>query len=165
MVTVAYERIRGLRDTGQQRESKDYHVNKSKTVPVPIEELYAAFGARPRKQWMGDVDLKVRKATREKSMRITWEDGSNLDVYFWEKGAAKSQVTLQHKGHASKAAADKRRAWWTDRLADLAAYARIPPQVNQATMRSEALESSTPTGCCLDRTSLPACEAKSSADP
>jgi len=117
-VTVAYERIRGLRDTGQRRGG-GYDVNKSKTLPVPIGELYKAFGARLRKRWLGDVDLTVKKASVEKSMRITWDDGSPLDVYFWDKGPHKSQVQLQHRQHATKAAADERRAYWTEKLAAL----------------------------------------------
>ena len=42
MVTVAYERIRGLRDVGQRRGGT-YDVNKSKTVAVPLAKLYRAF--------------------------------------------------------------------------------------------------------------------------
>ena len=42
MVTVSYERIRGLRDIGQRRGGK-YDANKSKTFAAPISQLYAAF--------------------------------------------------------------------------------------------------------------------------
>lgn len=122
-VTVGYERIRGLREKGQRRGG-GYDVNKSKTYPVPIADLYRAFGARVRKRWLGDVGLRVKKATVEKSMRITWEDGTPLDVYFWEKGPAKSQVQLQHRAQPSKARADELRAFWTERLAALGAELR-----------------------------------------
>ena len=73
-MTVAYERFRGLRDKGQRRGG-GYDVNKSKTVPVPLERLYAAFGARERKRWMPERTPRVKKATRGKSMRLTWDDG------------------------------------------------------------------------------------------
>ncbi|MEM7310424.1 MAG: DUF4287 domain-containing protein [Planctomycetota bacterium] len=117
-VTVAYERFRGLRDKGQRRGG-GYDVNKSKTVPVGIETLYDAFGARKRARWLGDAKPRIRKATRRKSMRLTWEDGTPVDVYFWEKGPAKSQVQLQHRELPDKAAADRVRAFWTERLAEL----------------------------------------------
>lgn len=120
-VTVAYERIRGLRDVGQRRGG-GYDVNKSKTVPVAIGALYDAFSSRKRGHWLGDAELRVRKATREKSMRLDWHDGTRVDVYFWEKGPAKSQVQLQHRGLPSKAAADRARAEWTSRLQALASY-------------------------------------------
>ncbi len=120
-VTVGYERIRGLRDKGQRRGG-GYDVNKSKTLPVPLARLYAAFGARQRRAWMPGASPKVRKATREKSMRLTWEDGTPVDVHFWSKGAAKSQVQLQHRGLASKEVTDRVRAEWTARLAALTAF-------------------------------------------
>ena len=118
MVTVGYERIRGLRDKGQRRGA-GYDVNKSKTYPVPLAKLYAAFGARKRKAWLGDAEVTVKKATRGKSMRLTWSDGCPVEVYFWEKGAAKSQVQLQHRQLPDKKAADRVRAFWTERLAEL----------------------------------------------
>lgn len=117
-VTVAYERIRGLREKGQRRGGR-FDVNKSKTFPVPLDELYRAFGARVRRRWLGEIDLRVRKATVGKSMRITWSDGTPLDVYFWEKGPSKSQVQLQHRGRESREDADRMRAFWTEKLGAL----------------------------------------------
>ena len=118
MVTVGYERIRGLREKGQRRGA-GYNVNKSKTFPVPIAKLYAAFGARTRPRWLGDARPTVKRASREKSMRLTWEDGTPVEVYFWEKGPQKSQVQLQHRQLPDKTRADQVRAYWTERLAAL----------------------------------------------
>ena len=118
-VTVAYERIRGLRDKGQRRGG-GYDVNKSKTVAVPIAKLYAAFGAAKRAVWLPDATPQVKTARREKSMRLAWEDGTSVDVYFWEKGPDKSQVQLQHRGLPDKRSADRVRVFWTERLNALA---------------------------------------------
>lgn len=119
-VTVGYERIKSLREIGQRR-SGTYEVNKSKTLPVPIAQLYRAFStARTRKRWLPDVKLTVRKATPEKSMRITWEDATSVEVYFAAKGEKKSQVTVQHRKLASKADKEKMKGYWADRLAALA---------------------------------------------
>ena len=120
-VTVAYERIRGLRDVGQRRGG-GYDVNKSKTYPVPLDTLYAAFGARGRSRWLGEHGFTIKTSRRSKSMRVTWEDGSPLDLYFWEKGTSKSQVQLQHRERPSKADAEKLRAFWTEKLKALAGY-------------------------------------------
>jgi len=76
-VTVGYERIRGLRAKNQRRDG-GFEVNKSKTVPVPLARLYAAFGARQRRSWMPDAEPTVRKATRGKSMRLTVESSTDL---------------------------------------------------------------------------------------
>lgn len=118
MVTVGYERIRGLRAKGQRRGGK-FDVNKSKTFPVPVATLYKAFGARARRKWLGDVDVTVRVAHVDRSMRITWTDGTPLDVNFLSKGASKSSMHLQHREQPTKAAADRVRAFWTERLGAL----------------------------------------------
>ena len=112
--------IRGLRAQGQQR-SGDWSVSKSKTVGVPLAKLYAAFNARGRAKWMPGVKLTVRGATPNKTMRLRWEDGSPIDVGFMAKGESKSQVALEHRKLASKAEADRMRAFWTERLNALAA--------------------------------------------
>jgi len=119
MVAVGYERIRGLRAQGQQR-SGDWSVTKSKTVGVPLTKLYAAFNARGRAKWLPGVKLTVRGTTPNKSMRLRWEDGSPIDIGFMAKGESKSQVALDHRKLASKADADRMRAFWTERLNALA---------------------------------------------
>ncbi len=118
-VTVGYERIRGLREIGQRRGGA-YEASKSKTVPVPVGKLYAAFTAPARKRWLGDIDLKVRTSTRNKSMRITWPDDTSLHVYFLDKGPAKSSVQVQHVGLPGKKDIDRVKAFWEDRLKALA---------------------------------------------
>src|SRR3954470_22662402 len=68
-VTVGYERIKGLRAVGQRRDGS-FEANKSKTIAVPLATLYDAFSnPRVRARWLPGVDLTVRTATREKSMR------------------------------------------------------------------------------------------------
>ncbi len=118
-VAVGYERIRGLREIGQRRDGT-YEVNKSKTIGVPIAKLYSAFSdKRTRDRWLPDAKLTIRTSRREKSMRITWEDGTPLDVYFTAKGDAKSQVNVQHRSLPNKAATTKMKAYWSERLVAL----------------------------------------------
>lgn len=119
-VTVGYERIRGLRDIGQRRGGA-YEISKSKTVPVPIEALYRAFDdPSTRERWLPGVDLTVRTATANKSMRVTWPDETSVEVYFIAKGKEKSQVAVQHTKLASREDGDARRKFWGERLARLA---------------------------------------------
>ncbi|MHC5211677.1 MAG: hypothetical protein ACYTG2_13235 [Planctomycetota bacterium] len=117
-VTVGYERIRGLREKGQKSDGS-YSVNKSKTFAVPVSTLYRTFSARARKRWLGDVRMRVKTSTVDKSMRITWDDGTPVDVTFWKKRVKKAQVQLQHRGLAGKADAARVREDWTGRLAAL----------------------------------------------
>jgi len=119
MVTVGYERIRGLREVGQRR-SGTYEASKSKTFPVPLARLYRAFaGARERARWLAGVAPVVRKATPEKTMRLTWEDGTSVELYFAAKGPAKSQVAIQHRKLATKADSARMKTFWAERLGAL----------------------------------------------
>jgi len=121
MVAVGYERIRGLRAQGQQRTG-EWTITKSKTIAVPLAKLYAAFSnARQRAKWLPGVKLTIRTSTVNKSMRIRWEDGSPVDVGFFARGETKSQVALEQRKLASKADADRIRAFWSERLDALAA--------------------------------------------
>jgi uncharacterized protein YndB with AHSA1/START domain len=118
-VTVGYERIRGLREKGQRRTSGLFEASKSRTFKVPVKKLFAAFAnARTRRRWL-PVKLKVRTATEPKTMRITWEDDTLVQLYFMPKGTARSVVTVQHEKLPSKAAAVKMKGFWEERLSEL----------------------------------------------
>jgi uncharacterized protein YndB with AHSA1/START domain len=124
-VTVGYERIKGLRAKGQRRAPTDssFEANKSKTFGVPVAELFAAWSdARKRRSWLPERGLTVRAAQPNRSLRITWNDGSSVELWFVAKGAGKSAVQVQHRKLASRAAADERKSYWSERLAALAAH-------------------------------------------
>ncbi len=115
-VAVGYERIKGLRAKGQQRGG-EFRASKSKVFPVPVPGLYRAFGdRRARARWLPGVDLVVRTATRDKSMRITWPDQTSVDVGFYGKGAAKSQVAVSHNKLPDRATALRMKQYWTERF-------------------------------------------------
>lgn len=115
-VTVGYERIRGLRERGQRR-SGSWEASKSKTFAVPVETLFEAFhNARKRKRWLGDAKVQVRTARAPKTLRMTWDDGTSVELYFEAKGPSKSTVAVQHTKLPSKADADARKRFWGERL-------------------------------------------------
>lgn len=115
-VTVGYERIKGLRAIGQRRDGS-FEASKSRTFAAPLARLYRAFRDAPtRARWLPDIALTIRTATREKSMRISWPDGSSLDVGFARRGRAKSQVALQHVRLPDKATALRMKQFWAERL-------------------------------------------------
>src|SRR4029077_18877139 len=84
MVTVGYEKERGLRQDYQKPDG--YEISRSKTVAVPIAELFAAWqDDKRRSRWLKET-IVVRKATPAKSMRITWKDGNtSVIVNFYAK--------------------------------------------------------------------------------
>jgi hypothetical protein len=120
MVTVAYEQARGLR---KQYETPDgYQVGGSRTVAVPVAQLYGAFAVpAARRTWLGkDAGLTVRKATRNKSLRITWVDGrTHVDANFYARGSGRSMVALQHGKLRNAAEAKRMKAYWSRALARL----------------------------------------------
>jgi hypothetical protein len=119
-VTVGYERIKGLRARGQRRDGT-YEASKSKVLSVPLDELYGAFDDKKlRARWLSDVQPEVRHATRNKSMRMRWPDGSAVDVGFYSKGVAKSQVAIGHRKLASQSDAARMKTFWSAKLHALA---------------------------------------------
>jgi uncharacterized protein YndB with AHSA1/START domain len=115
MVTVGYERIRGLRDRGQRRGG-GYSTSKSRTLGVPVETLFDAFADAPtRGRWL-PVKITVRTATPHKSMRITWDDGTRAQLGFTSKGSAKSAVAVQHERLPDRAAAETMKHAWSEYL-------------------------------------------------
>jgi uncharacterized protein YndB with AHSA1/START domain len=120
MVTVGYERIRGLRQRGQRRDG-GFEASKSRTFKVRVEKLFAAFfKEKTRRQWL-DADVVVASATAPKRMRISWTDGTPVLIGFTAKGDAKSSVAIQHQKLADKRAAEAMKKEWSahfDRLAE-----------------------------------------------
>lgn len=118
-VAVGYERIRGLRAVGQRR-SGEFEANRSKTFPVPVERLFAAFADdEVRARWL-DVAVTVTTAAPHRSVRMRLPDGTPAEAYLTPKGPAKSSVSVQQRKLASKEAADAAKTAWGERLAALA---------------------------------------------
>jgi hypothetical protein len=117
MVTVLYERAHGLRDKHQRPDG--YSVSASRTLNVAVPRLYAAWDGA--KKWLDAEPYTVRRATENKSLRITWADGTNVEVMFYAKGAAKSQVTVQHSKLKSAAAGQRMKKFWGGALDGLKA--------------------------------------------
>jgi hypothetical protein len=121
MVTVGYERIRGLRDRGQRRRG-GYEATKSRTFAAPVERLFDAFAnSRIRRRWLARK-VTVLHATPLKYMRMTWDDGTPVQLGFTSKGAAKSAVAIAHQKLPDRSSADAMKRVWSehfDRLGQL----------------------------------------------
>ena len=119
MVTVGYERIKGLRARGQRRDGS-YEASKSRTYNVPIETLFDAWAdAATRRRWLDQPGVKVRTAKAPKSMRLGWSDGAIIAVWFESKGKTKSSVAVQHTKLPDVETASRLKQYWSERLAAL----------------------------------------------
>lgn len=121
MIAVTYEQARGLRDKHQKPEG--YEISVSRTVEAAVGKAYKAWtDDKTRKKWL-PANLTIRKATANKSLRITWEDGkSSVAAAFLSKGSGKCQVVAQHSKLADAKAAAKMKKFWgeaLDRLKEL----------------------------------------------
>jgi hypothetical protein len=119
MVTVGYERIKGLRARGQRRDGT-YEASKSRTFDVPVTTLFNAWAdGAVRRRWLKGAEAKVRTATALKSMRLGWTDRSIVAVWFTAKGKSKSSVALAHTKLQDRETAERLKKYWSDRLGDL----------------------------------------------
>jgi hypothetical protein len=120
-IAVSYERARGMRAVGERADG--FAVSASRTVAAPVERLFDAFvDGSLRERWLPDGDLRERSATRPRSARFDWGDGSTrVHVTFTAKGDAKSTVTVEHLRLADAEEAARRKAHWRERLTALRA--------------------------------------------
>lgn len=115
MVAVTYEQARGLRD--QHQKPSGYEISVSRTIDAPIGKVFKAWTDQNiRKKWLSS-NLTIRKATANKSLRITWDDGqTSLAVAFLTKGKDKSHVVAQHSKLPDAKSAAKTKKFWSEAL-------------------------------------------------
>jgi uncharacterized protein YndB with AHSA1/START domain len=144
MITVQYERERGLRAVNQ-RMSGDYEVSVSRTIAAPRDRAWEAFAAaRHLNRWFthratqrfeeggtyrnGDGDHgEFRRIVPGKRIRFTWNSrhhrpGSLVEVRFDDKPRGKCSVTVQHMKLASAGEVEDLRGAWSGALDSLRSY-------------------------------------------
>jgi hypothetical protein len=112
MVTVTYERARGLREVHET--AGGYVANVSRTFEVPVEELFDAFRRIAKKEKYAE-----RRATAPKSLRLTAPDGTSVEVGFYAKGERKSSLAVQHSKLTSQKDVAARKKVWSEVLEKL----------------------------------------------
>ena len=125
-VTVSYERARGMRAVGQMKDG--WTINASKTVNVPVAELFDAIvEERLRKEWLPDADLSIRTATKPKSSRFNWEDGSTrVNISFEAKAPSKATVFVSHERLPDADTAEAMKDYWRAALVELKSHLEGP---------------------------------------
>ena len=113
MVTVEYERGRGLRE--KYETSEGFAASASRTVAANLAKVYRAWAdEKVRRRWLRDPRLEISSTTPNKSMRISWEGGkSRVDVMFYRKGKNKSQVAVGHRRLRNAAEVRRIKAHWS----------------------------------------------------
>ena len=118
-VVAGYELTRGLREVGEKDDG--FAITASRTVTAPVERLYDAFlDAAVRERWLADAPLSERTATRPKSARFDWGDGTTrVNVTFLARDDAKSTVALEHRRLPDAGEAARLKTYWRERLVTL----------------------------------------------
>lgn len=119
LLATTYSWSRGLRERGEKEGS--FEIGVSKTIGVPLETLYISFiDEKIRAKWLGKEKISIRKATENKSARITWSDGiTSLSVDFYRKGEAKAQIVVQHQKIKTAKDAEELKLFWGEKLEKL----------------------------------------------
>ena len=121
-VTVGYERARGMRALHERPDG--FSMNASKTFPVPVERLFAAFVEQDeRERWLEAVELRNRTNQPHKSARFDVLPGeTRLAITFVAKGPRKAVAQLQQDRLGSAEEVARWKALWKDQLAQLASF-------------------------------------------
>lgn len=147
MVTVGYEQERGLRVKNQSC-SGEFSTSASKTMSVPISVLFESWhNPELRAKWLPDsASLTIRKVNVNKSLRITWHDGTSVEVNFWDKGPGKSQAALEHRKLESLEDVARMKSYWAGALAKLQELLNNPvsSQVGAAPVKAFARKTPVP---------------------
>ena len=109
MVTVTYERERGLREVHET--TGGYVASVSRTFGVPVSQLFEAFRKLAKRE-----KYKERKATPPKSLRLNAPDETSVEVGFYAKGESKSSLAVQHSKLTSQKDVATRKKYWAELL-------------------------------------------------
>ncbi|MEP7142616.1 MAG: hypothetical protein ABI707_07090 [Ferruginibacter sp.] len=116
LLTTTYEWSRSLKERGQKENG--FEISVSKTIEVPVNIIYNAWTVEKiRITWLGKENITIRKATENKSARISWiVDGTSLSIDIYPKTENKSQVVVQHLKIADSKKAMEMKAYWGEKL-------------------------------------------------
>lgn len=115
MVTVGYERAKGMRELHQT--AKGFNTSVSRTLATGLDQLFEAWDeARTRGSFLREA-IAITTRNPGKNMRFAWDkDGGKVEVRFTAKGPEKAQITIDHMGLANSAAVKRVKTFWADTL-------------------------------------------------
>lgn len=111
MVTVEYERTRGLREKHQT--ASGFSASVSRTCATSAAVLYRAWmDARQRRRWLPGAAFTITTAKPNKSIRIKWSGDTRVEVFFLPEGPSKCLMSIQHNRlRDAKDFAAKKKFW------------------------------------------------------
>jgi len=120
MVTVEYERARGLR--ARHETASGFSVSISKTIATDLGNVYAAAAdAKRRKSWFAAGEFELSSQTKDKYFRGSWNGSARLEINFYAKDEGKAQINVQVNKLGSAADVTLEREAWKAALETLKA--------------------------------------------
>ncbi|WP_118976457.1 SRPBCC family protein [Taibaiella koreensis] len=121
LLTTSYEWSRGLKQRGEKENG--FEISVSKTMNVPVQLLYQSWtDSKLSARWLPGETFTIRKATENKSLRITWsDDTTSVSVELYIKTPEKTQIVVQHMKLPDAEQAAARKEYWSGRLEALKA--------------------------------------------
>jgi hypothetical protein len=120
MVTVEYERARGLRKLYQKADGR-FAASASRTLNAPLARVYQAWADETqRRAWLPKGKMDVTTARENKSIRAAWDGNKGrVNIGFYGKSAGRCQVALDHEKLLSASERAKMKKYWLDALGRL----------------------------------------------
>jgi hypothetical protein len=119
MVANQYEQAHGMRSARQSTDGQ-FAAGVSRTFEVPLAKLYSAWtDGKTRRRWLKDDRMEITTATKNKSIRAKWDGASRVSVMFYAKGAAKSQVVVDHMQLESAAESRRTKKFWAEAIDEM----------------------------------------------
>jgi len=125
MVSVGYERVRGLREKHESCNG-EFQATLSKTFSVPLFAAFAAWAdASIRGEWLDAPDLSFTKLNAGRNIRARWPDGSLLDIRFNATGPDRCQIVVDTMKLNDGEAVQQAKAFWQAQFERLQHYFRV----------------------------------------
>lgn len=122
MVSVGYERARGLREKHESC-SGEFQATSSKTFPVPLFAAFAAWAdAGLRGAWLDAPGLTFTKLNAGRNIRARWPNGALLDIRFNATGPDKCQIVVDTMKLDDGNAVQQAKAFWQAQFERLQKY-------------------------------------------
>jgi len=122
MVSVGYERARGLREK-HGTCSGDFQATISRTLPVPLFAAFASWADENlRRNWLDAPGLDFTKLNAGKNIRARWPGGALLDIRFNASAPDRCRIVVDTMKLPDADAVREAKAFWQSQFERLSAY-------------------------------------------
>lgn len=117
LFTTTYEWDRNIKQRGQRENG--FEISASKVICKRADLIYQYWTDESlRKKWLKEK-IEIRKTALNKSLVITWNDGTTVRVEFYKKSEDKTSVVVQHLKLPDFETSEKMKNFWKESINNL----------------------------------------------